>query len=159
MYYMCYNALKEKKMASDLKIEIDGVRRNVRVGVIMRYKDDVVIEISTVGLNSVIPGGRIQINEKSCDALTRELKEELHFDANPKKYKQIKTFENFFDYNGRGTHEIYFLYEYELSDQEVESLNLGTNFDNQTTYFKMINKNDLEKYNLLPFELYEVIRN
>ena len=146
-------------MKSDLKIDIDGVRLNVRVGAIFRHKDEIIIEISKIGLNSVIPGGRIKINEKSSLALKREVKEEMNFELNTDKLKLIKVFENFFNYGGKDTHEIYFLYEYNLSEEEVESLNLLQNYDNETTYFSFVNKNDLEKYNLLPLDLHSIIKN
>lgn len=144
-------------MAKDLKIDIDGARLNVRVGAIIRHGEDIIVEISKVGRNSVIPGGRIQINEKSSLALKRELKEELHFDIDASKAKLLKVFENFFTYDDKDFHEIYFLYEYILSEEEFEKLNLTINYDNSTTYFKYISKFELEKYNLLPLELYEFI--
>ena len=78
-------------MASDLKINIDGVRLNIRVGAIIRHNDDIVLEISTVGANSVIPGGRIKINESSLDAVLRELKEELNYEFDKNKFKQPVT--------------------------------------------------------------------
>lgn len=146
-------------MASDLKIDIDGVRLNIRVGVIMRYKDDVIIEISTVGRNSVVPGGRIHINEKSSVALAREIKEEMNFEIDISKLKMIKVFENFFNYDGKDCHEIYFLYEYIISDDEFGVLKLEDNKDNDTTFFSLVNKNDLNKYNLLPLELHDIIKN
>lgn len=145
-------------MASDIKIDIDDVRLNVRVGAIIRHNDEIIIEISKVGRNSVIPGGRIQINEKSSNALKRELIEEIGFNADEKRLNLIKVFENFFDYDGKDFHEIYFLYEYILSEEEFLKLKLETNHDNKTTYFKFISKNDLSKYNLLPLELYEIIQ-
>lgn len=147
-------------MASDLKIDIDGARLNVRVGVIVRHGDDVVIEISNVGRNSVIPGGRIKINEKSSSALIREIKEEMNFELKEEKLKMLKVFENFFNYDNKDFHEIYFLYEYVLDENEFEIMNkLNTNFDNSTTYFKFISKFNLSKYNLLPLELHEIIKN
>lgn len=145
-------------MASDLKLDIDGIRLNVRVGAIIRYKEDVVIEISKLGLNSVVPGGRIKINEKSTTALKRELKEELDFEIDENKLAIKKVFENFFNFNGKNVHEIYFLYEYCLSDDECKGLKLESNKDNETTYFKLVNKFEIDKYNLLPLELHDIIQ-
>ena len=147
-------------MASDLKIDIDDVRLNVRVGAIMRYNDDIVLEISTVGRNSVVPGGRIQINEHSTDALVRELGEEMKFVPNKNKFTQVKVFENFFNYGEKRIHEIYFLYEYILDENERDYIqNLKVNYDNDTTYFTFVKKTELDKYNLLPLELHELINN
>lgn len=146
-------------MAADIKIDIDGIRLNVRTGVIMRFKDKVVIEISTVGRNSVVPGGRIHINENSKDALVREIYEEMNFKIEKDRLKQIKVFENFFNYDNKDVHEIYFLYEYVLSEKDLEVLKFEQNKDNDTTYFTLVSNEDLEKFNLLPLELHEIIRN
>lgn len=146
-------------MARDLKIDIDGVRLNVRAGAIMRYKEEVIIEISTVGANSVVPGGRIRINEKSTTALAREIKEEMDFEIDERKLKPLKVFENFFNFDNKDVHEIYFLYEYIISDDEFKTLKLEDNKDNDTTYFALVSKNDLKKYDLLPLELHDIIKN
>lgn len=146
-------------MARDLKIDIDGVRLNVRAGAIMRYKEEVIIEISTVGANSVVPGGRIRINEKSTTALAREIKEEMDFEIDERKLKPVKVFENFFNFDNKDVHEIYFLYEYIISDDEFKTLKLEDNKDNDTTYFALVSKNDLKKYDLLPLELHDIIKN
>jgi len=159
-YTFFFNSvLQGGEMAKDIKIDIDGIRLNVRVGMIMRYKKDVVIEISTIGRNSVVPGGRIHINEKSSNALVREIKEEMNFDIDERKLRLIKVFENFFCFDKKDVHEIYFLYEYILSDEEFSNLTLEGNKDNDSTYFALVSSNDLEKYNLLPTELHDIIKN
>lgn len=150
---------RRKFMASDLKIDIDGVRLNVRVGAIMRHGDDVVIEISKIGLNSVVPGGRIQINEKSTSALVRELKEEMGITFDEEKMTLVKVFENFYTMGGKPSHEIYFLYEYILTDEELAKINFDRNEDNETTYFALVPKTDMAKYNVLPLTLYPLINN
>ena len=94
-------------MGVDLKVAIGEVRLNVRCGLIMRYGDDVVLEISKVGRNSVIPGGRIQTMESSREALAREMKEEMGLEIEINKVRQLTVLENFFTYEERGFHEIY----------------------------------------------------
>ncbi|MBP3431594.1 MAG: NUDIX domain-containing protein [Clostridia bacterium] len=145
-------------MARDLKVDIDGVRLNVRVGVIVRHSDEVLIEISKIGLNSVVPGGRIKINEHSSKALARELKEEMNFELDENKLKQVKVFENFFSFDGKDVHEIYFLYEYAMNESELKSLKLDVNEDNESTYFKFVSTDELEKYDLLPLALHDIIK-
>lgn len=145
-------------MASDIKIDIDEIRLNVRVGVIMRFRGQVIIEVSKIGRNSVVPGGRIQINEHSAYALVREIQEEMHITLDKNKLKQVKVFENFFKYDEQRVHEIYFLYEYNLAPEELESINLEENQDNETTYFKLVSNSELEKYDLLPLALHDIIR-
>lgn len=141
-------------MASDLKIDIDGIRLNVRAGIIMRYNDLFVAEISQVGANSTIPGGRVKIGETSLQAITREAKEEMNFNLDTKKARFLKVLENFFNIDGKDFHEIYFLYEYILDEKEfIEIQNVGDNKDNDTTYFTLISKFETEKYNVLPITL------
>ena len=145
-------------MASDLKVDIDGSRLNVRVGAIIRHNNQVIIEISDIGRNSVVPGGRIHINEHSCDALVRELEEEMNYTFDKNKFKQTKVFENFFEYDGKKFHEIYFLYEYVLSETEYQDIkNTKANKDNSTTHFEFVSKFDMLKYNVLPLELHPLI--
>lgn len=146
-------------MLSDLKTDIDGIRLNIRVGAVMRYNDEIVMEISKIGANSTIPGGRIKINEKSVDALKREAFEEMGLDIDIKRAKQLTVFENFFKIDEKPFHEIYFLYEYLLNEEEVNYISTLTgNKDNETTFFKLVNKFELEKYNLLPLSLHPIIQ-
>jgi len=144
-------------MASDLKIDIDGIRLNVRAGVIMRYNDQVVIEISKIGLNSVVPGGRVQINERSSATLVREVFEEMNFNLEEKKLKQVKVFENFFG-DEKKFHEIYFLYEYILNEEEYKKIrSVYNNKDNSTTYFEFVSKFKMKENNVLPLEIHDII--
>ncbi len=145
-------------MAKDLKLMVDNIALNIRTGVIMRYNEEVVVEVSTVGRNSVIPGGRIQINESSKNALKREMQEEMNLNIDLNKLKQVKVFENFFDYDNTQVHEIFFVYEYNLTKTEADVINNLKNLDNATTYFKMLKHHELEKYNLLPLALCDIIR-
>ena len=145
-------------MGKDLKVDIGEVRLNVRCGLIMRHGDDVVIEISKIGRNSVIPGGRIQTLESSRDAIIREIKEEMGLCLEKIKIRPVTVLENFFEDGGKGFHEIYFLYEYILSPKEAEAINaIGTNMDNRETYFKLVDAKRVEEYNLLPKALYEYV--
>jgi ADP-ribose pyrophosphatase YjhB (NUDIX family) len=146
-------------MASDLKVDIDGIRLNIRCGAIMRYGDSVVIEISKEGRNSVVPGGRIKINERAADGLAREIKEEMNLTIIKEKLRQLMVFENFFTSEGKSYHEMYFLYEYNLSESEKEYIEkLTVNYDNATTYFKLVDNYSVADYNLLPIELHSIIQ-
>lgn len=145
-------------MGKDLKVDIGDVRLNVRCGLIMRYGDEVVLEISKVGKNSVIPGGRIQTLESSRKAILREIKEEMGLELEEWRIRQLTVLENFFEEGGKGFHEIYFLYEYILSPKMAETISkIGTNMDNRETYFKLVDAKMVEEYNLLPKALYEYV--
>ncbi len=146
-------------MASDLSIFIDGIRLNVRVGVVLRHKDDVVLEFSNTAKHVVIPGGRMKIGEPSADALAREVAEEMGFDLDKSKLKFLKCLENFYDYQDYKNHEIYFIFEYELDDAEkTEILKLDKNKDNEDSYFKVVSRFDIDNYFILPTTLAELLK-
>ena len=90
--------------------------------------------------------------------VVRELEEEMNYTFDKTKFVQAKVFENFFEYDGKKFHEIYFLYEYVLSETEYENIKItGTNKDNSTTHFEFVSKFDMKKYNVLPLELHPII--
>ena len=147
-------------MAKDLNLYVDEVCVNIRCGAIMRSGDDVVLEVSRVGVNSVIPGGRIKINESSRDAIKREMLEEMGIAIRDDALSFVTVLENFFEYNSIPVHEIFFIYEYNLDKEEVSIINaLCGNNDNSTTYFKFVDKNAIEGYDLLPLTLHRIINN
>mgnify|MGYP003296307692 CR=1 FL=1 len=50
------------------------------------------------------------------------------------------------------------LKSYKLTKKEVNAiLSLGGNLDNETTYFVLASKNEFEKLNLLPLDLYNLV--
>ena len=147
-------------MASDFKGYIDDVKFNVRAGVIMKYKDTVLVEISRAGENSVIPGGRVKINEYSRDALKREIKEEMNIDLKDNQLSFKAMIENLFNSEGIDYHELFFVYEYRLNDDDYEMFkNVGNNKDNVKTWFEFVpaTEEELTKVDLLPEELFDYI--
>ena len=145
-------------MNKDLSFKIDDVKFRVRSGVIIKYENMVLIEFSKKGENSVIPGGRVKIGEKTNLTIKREVKEEMGLDIEIQKLQIKKVFENFFEYNLEKVHEIYFVYEYILSKNEFLNFNkIKDNKDNNTTFFEFINKKDLKDVNLLPTVLLEIM--
>ena len=146
-------------MKKDISIVVDDSKLNIRTGVIFKHNNKVLIEISKIGSNSTIPGGRVKFNEKSEDTAIREIKEELEIDLDKTRLKHKQTMENFFQAEGLHFHEIYFIYEYSLNDGEVSRLeNVKDNADNTTTYFKFVDYNDLDKVNILPENLVSIIK-
>ena len=146
-------------MKKDISIVVDDSKLNVRTGVIFKHNNKVLIEISKVGSNSTIPGGRVKFNEKSEDTAIREIKEELELDLDKTRLKHKRTMENFFQAEGLHFHEIYFIYEYNLNDSEVGRLeNVKDNADNTTTYFKFVDYKDLDKVNILPKTLVDILK-
>ena len=94
-------------MASDLSVFIDDIRLNIRVGVVMRHGDDVVLEFSNTAKHVVIPGGRMKIGEPSNLAIVREVEEEmgikqtlaLHFYSSRSYLARYRTYEVRYSFN------------------------------------------------------------
>ncbi len=142
----------------DLSLKVGEIDFSVRCGAILRFKEKIIVDVSLVGENSVIPGGRVKINESSKDAICREIKEELGILVDKDKIKYLTTLENFFMLRGVSCHQIYFLYEYELEEGEAKRFFEKTpNLDNKNNYLKLFNKDELNSLNLLPLSLFDFI--
>lgn len=144
----------------DLCIMVDEYLLNIRVGVILKYKDQVLIEIpKDFPSNSVIPGGRIKIGESSLNAIIREIQEEMGVTLEKDKLKYFKIMENFFSYDNQKVHELFFIYNYDVDyDFYIKLNNVKVNLDNQMSKYLFISYNEFEKYNLLPSALRDIIK-
>lgn len=146
-------------MKSDIAIKIDDIYLNIRVGIIFKYHDNVLIEIrkDRTG-NSVIPGGRVKIDELRVDALKREIKEEMGITLVDEKIKYKDTIEEFFSFDDKKFHEIFFVYEYEMDDDFYqELLKVKENQDKHITDYIFISYDEFDKVNLLPMKIRELI--
>ena len=147
-------------MKSDISIKIDDIVLNIRVGIIFKYHEKTLIEIrkDRVG-NSVIPGGRVKIDELRIDALKREIKEEMGITLIDEKIKYKDTIEEFFDYDNKTFHEFFFVYEYEMDEEMYyELLKIKENQDNHLTDYIFVGYDEFDKVNLLPMKLRDLIR-
>lgn len=147
-------------MKSDIALNIDNIFLNIRVGIIFKYQGKVLIEIrkDRVG-NSVIPGGRLKIDELREAALKREIKEEMHYTLDDNKIKFIKTLEYFFDFDNKKYHELFFVYEYLMDERTYQDLlEIKENQDNFITDYIFIDYNQFDEVNLLPMEIRDIIK-
>ncbi len=147
-------------MKSDLKLTIDDIILNIRVGIIFKYHNRVMIEIrkDRVG-NSVIPGGRVKIDELRIDALKREVKEEMNYILDESRIKYRKTLEYFFNFDGNKFHEFFFVYEYEMNEKIYEELSrVKENQDNHITDYIFVSFDEFDKVDLLPMEIRDIIK-
>ncbi len=147
-------------MNNDVSIMIGNMLLNIRVGIIFKYNDKVLIEIrkDRTG-NSVILGGRLKINESRIEGIKREIKEEMNYDLEDEKIIYRDTIESFFTIDGRDVHELFFVYEYEVTNEVYEDLlRVKENRDNHMTDYLFAGYDEFEKYNLLPVELIDIIK-
>lgn len=136
-------------MAKDLSTMIDDVKLNVRVGAILEYQGKILIEKCGSIDFAVIPGGRIQTEENSKDALVREIQEELGIDINNEEMTLMSVIENFFEFENKKYHELYFVYKVILNDN-YEITDGMENQDSHKSNYYLIDYNELENVKMLP---------
>ena len=146
-------------MNNDISVMINNKKLNIRVGIIFRYEDKVLVEVPKYNFyNSVVPGGRIKIGEYSIDAIKREIKEEMGFELLDSKLGFVKTLEEMFTFNNIDYHEIFFIYKYNVDEDDYNLLiKIKDNQDNANSYYKFITKEEFNEYNLLPLEIRDII--
>ena len=147
-------------MKSDIALNIDDIYLNIRVGIIFKYDNKVLIEIrkDRIG-NSVIPGGRVKIDEYREDALKREIKEEMNFSLEDERIKYKDTIESFFDFDNKKYHEIFFVYEYVMNEEiYIKLLQIKENQDNHITDYIFVNYDQFDEVDLLPMKLRDIIK-
>lgn len=104
---------------SDITIDLNGCRVNLRVGAIVTKGTDILFCRMSDQDWWFLPGGRIKTNESSSSALQRELVEEIGDGF--KMIRPVVTAENFFDFDGRHFHEICMFYEVEWTAGEIRN--------------------------------------
>ena len=146
-------------MNNDIAIMINNIKLNIRVGVIFKYDDKVLVEVPKKHFhNSVIPGGRMKIGEYSIDAIKREINEEMGINLKDDKLTLVKTHEEMFNFDNTDYHEIFFIYKYDVDEKDYqELLTIKDNHDNNNSYYKFITKEEFEEYNLLPLDIRDTI--
>lgn len=146
-------------MNNDISVMINNKKLNIRVGIIFKYEDKVLVEVPKYNFyNSVVPGGRIKIGEYSIDAIKREIKEEMGFELLDSKLGFVKTLEEMFTFNNTDYHEIFFIYKYNVDEDDYNLLlKIKDNQDNANSYYKFITKEEFNEYNLLPLEIRDII--
>lgn len=134
----------------DISTMIDDVKFNYRVGLIIECGNEILIEVNPDIDFVTIPGGRVKTMETSKDGLKREIFEELHYKIKDKECKLRGVIENFFVYDNKNYHELYFVYKLKISkDHKLYKDNL-VNEDSENNYFKWVKKSNLNKARLLP---------
>ena len=96
---------------SDVTYVINNAKFNYRVAAVIRADNKILIMTDQDLPYFYLPGGRVKINEKSIDAIRRELQEELEIDCENAKILYIN--ENFFkeDSISQSIHEICIYFE------------------------------------------------
>lgn len=140
----------------DLSTMIDDVKLNIRVGAIIKQHDKILIEKNNNVDFSVIPGGRIKTLENSKKALLREINEELGLDLSNEKFELASIIENFFIFESKEYHELFFVYKVELT-KEYNLQDGIINLDAKDSNYYLLSHEEFQKENILPKVLKEII--
>ena len=141
----------------DLSIMIDNVKFNYRAGLLIEKGNKVLVECNPAIDFVTLPGGRVQTLESSMDALKREIKEEMNIELDSERIKMRALIENFFEMDEKKYHELYFLYKLKVTSKDSEFKKDMKNIDSKASYYKWVKKEDLEKENLLPVVLRDLV--
>lgn len=134
----------------DVSVMIDNIKFNYRVGLIIECGDEILVEVNPSIDFVTLPGGRVKTMESSKEGLKREINEELHYLLKDEEYDLRGIIENFFEYDSKKYHELYFLYKMKIDNKHEFYKERLINKDNTEHYFKWVKRDDLSKVNLLP---------
>ena len=150
-------------MRESIKIKTDNYNFKFRVsGLVINDNKLLFVDMDNSGF-LCLPGGYVELGETTEQAICREMQEELGYKLEIVKY--LGVVENFFinKYNNK-MHEICFYYLLKPLKEEnaiYSDYNLIENDKghNIKLDFKWVNINDLDKYNIRPNLLKQILKN
>lgn len=139
----------------DLDFSNENNRFNARVAAIIYNNDKTKVLLFKVDDGRdfyMLPGGRIEFNEDSNQAIKREIKEELGWDLD---YKLCSIQENFINVNGVNIMQYCFCYKgIYCGDTNNKPFNC---LDNKDQLFKWVEIKDIDNYKILPLSIKHLI--
>lgn len=149
-------------MRYSIKVKTNDYNFKLRVsGLVIRNNKLLLVEMDNSGF-LCLPGGYVELGETTEDAVKRELVEEIGKDVMIKKY--LGVVENYFiNKLSKKMHEISFYYIMDFVDTDIEETNF-TLVENDKGYnikldFKWININEIEKFDIRPKFLKDLVKN
>lgn len=143
----------------DIKIQTENSNFVYRVAALIILNNKILVQKNNTYDYVTLPGGKCMVNETSNEALKREIFEEMGLVVDHIKTKAI--IENFFhsDFDNKNRHELLFINEVKVLGEVDTSkiiLNLDDKYDDNQ-YFEWMNISDLEKVNIKPSFLLNII--
>lgn len=143
-------------MKEDLSIMLGKERFNFRVGALIEYDGKVLLQKNDNLDFYNLPGGRVKIGESTLEAVKREIKEEL--DVEESNFELSHVLENFFTFDSKVTHELFFIYKLQLKKgHPLTSKNKISALDREEERNYWIKKEDTDNLKCMPIALHEVI--
>lgn len=140
----------------DIRIIVDGVKLNVRSGIIIIKDNKVLLHKNDNRDNYCLPGGGVHFLESSEEAIIREIKEETGLDI--KVEKCVSTIENLFEKDGIKFHEIYFIYRGSFKD-DIDTSKVIENIEGKPIKYGFVDIDKIDDYYILPVVSTEIIKN
>lgn len=140
----------------DLRFLIDGMKLNVRSGIIIIKDNKILLHKNANRDNYCLPGGGVQFLESSEEAIIREIKEETGLDIKVDKF--VSTIENIFERDGIKFHEIYFIYRGSFIE-DVDTSKIIENIEGKPLKYGFVDLDKLDDYYILPVVTTDIIRN
>lgn len=143
---------------TDITFKIGDVRINCRAAAIIVNEGNILFQKREKDSVWALPGGKIAVLEKSEDAITRELTQEVGEPVDVSQLYGVK--ENFFEFNNEKFHEYLFLYLVNLQEDSkfkerkfFKGIEEGKHLE-----FAWFNTQELDQYNIVPAELKDSLK-
>lgn len=140
----------------DIRIIIDGIKLNVRAGIMLIKDNKILLHKNDNKDNCCLPGGGVHFLESSEEAIIREIKEETGLDI--KVEECISTIENLFEHDGIKFHEIYFIYKGSFID-DVDTNKIIENIEGKPIKYCFVDLDMIDDYYILPVVTKDIIKN
>ncbi|MDD4187856.1 MAG: NUDIX domain-containing protein [Bacilli bacterium] len=143
----------------DINVEIAGVKLNCRaVGIITR-DNKILFQKRKQDEFWALPGGKIQVREKSCDTIKRELEEELGVKIKVGRITNIS--EYFFNFGEEKYHQYILAYNVEvIGNEEILNQDQFRGIeDDENLIFKWFDIAELDKAPIKPDFIKKQLKN
>ena len=134
----------------------ENYRFNARVSAIIYNKDKTKVLLFKINDGRdfyMLPGGRIELNEDSKTAISREINEELNYNL---EYELCSIQENFVSKNNINIMLYCFCYK-AIYNYEIERISFNC-LDNENQMFYWTDIKDIDKLNILPISNKNLIK-
>lgn len=140
----------------DIRIIVDGVKLNVRAGIVIMKDNKILLHKNQNKDNYCLPGGGVHFLESSEEAIIREIKEETGLDI--KVEECISTIENMFEKDGIKFHEIYFIYKGSFVE-DIDTNIIIDNIEGKPIKYGFVDIDNIDDYKILPVVTHDIIKN
>lgn len=129
---------------------------NYRVAAYIEYKNKILLHRPYETSYWNLVGGRVKYGEDTKTAIIRELKEEINFDVEDRKFKTLLFQENFFGNEKVDCHELLVVYHIKVNSKD--EITQQDEFTLGEIVFKWFDKEDVKNYEIKPVVIYDMVK-